>query len=75
MESILTLKVGELGEITGFKQLDLPLKFAEMGLMEGNTVEVLFIAPFKDPIAIKVCDYVLALRKSEAAQVWIKKIG
>lgn len=41
-------------------------KFLTMGLIAGTNVEVLCIAPFGDPVQIKIRGYKLALRKSEA---------
>lgn len=44
-------------------------KLMEMGILEGDCVQVLFKAPFGDPIAIHVKGYTLSLRKDEAALV------
>ena len=48
--------------------LDSPIKskLLEMGLVEGKELKVLFKAPFGDPIAVSVGDYVLSLRLDEA---------
>ena len=43
----------------------------EMGLVEGKKLEVLFRAPFGDPIAIDVDGYTLSLRKDEAQLVLV----
>lgn len=52
------------------KKGSLTTKLLEMGLVEGQQVEVLFKAPFGDPIAVSVGDYVLSLRLDEAE--WIE---
>ena len=44
-------------------------KLMEMGILEGDCVQVLFKAPLGDPIAINVKGYTLSLRKDEAALV------
>jgi len=44
-------------------------KLLEMGLYTGQEVEVLFKAPFGDPIAVNVGGYVLSLRLDEACLV------
>lgn len=56
---------------------DSPLraKLADMGLLPGNEVKVLFQAPLGDPIALEVSDYVLSLRKDEARLVEVEAIG
>ncbi|MBX7095894.1 MAG: ferrous iron transport protein A [Flavobacteriales bacterium] len=51
--------------------IDSPLKpkLLEMGLVSGQELRILFKAPFGDPIAIEVGDYVLSLRLDEARLV------
>jgi ferrous iron transport protein A len=44
-------------------------RLLEMGLLEGEEIEVLGLAPFGDPMEIRLRDYRLSLRKREAAQV------
>jgi ferrous iron transport protein A len=43
----------------------------EMGLLEGETVEVLGFAPLGDPMEIRLQDYTLSLRKTEAGRVHV----
>ena len=47
-------------------------KLLEMGLYNGQEVEVLFKAPFGDPIAVNVGGYVLSLRLDEARLVEVQ---
>lgn len=44
----------------------LSAKLAEMGLIPGQHIMILYRAPLGDPIAIEVGDYVLSLRNNEA---------
>lgn len=44
----------------------------EFGLMEGEEVEVLALAPLGDPIEIRLGNTRLSLRKSEAAGVTVR---
>ena len=44
-------------------------RLLEMGLLEGETVEVIGFAPMGDPMEIRLGDYRLSLRRSEAARV------
>jgi Fe2+ transport system protein FeoA len=48
---------------------DISSKLLEMGLYQGQEVEVLFKAPFGDPIAVNINGYVLSLRLNEASLV------
>lgn len=43
----------------------------EFGLMEGETVDVVALAPLGDPIEIRLGNTRLSLRKSEAAGVTV----
>jgi ferrous iron transport protein A len=45
----------------------------EMGLLEGEPVEVLAYAPLGDPLEIRLRDYRLSLRRAEAARVIVKQ--
>jgi ferrous iron transport protein A len=65
------LKIGERAVIVGFTDEILSLKLLEMGVLPGTEVVVSQIAPLGDPIAIKLADYLLALRKDEAETILI----
>jgi len=47
----------------------------EMGLLEGTELEVIAFAPLGDPIEIRLQDYRLSLRRSEAARVQVRLLG
>ncbi len=63
------LRPGESGIIQEFSDLELSVKLLEMGCIPGETVLLERIAPFGDPIAIKVSGYQLSLRKEDASTV------
>ena len=44
-------------------------RLMEMGMIPGVTVQVVKMAPFGDPIEIRVRGYSLAMRKSEADSI------
>lgn len=44
-------------------------RLLEMGLLEGEQVELLALGPFGDPLEIRLRDYRLSMRRSEAARV------
>ncbi len=68
------LKKGEKGIIKGYSDDELYLKMMEMGFIIGEEIEVVETAFFDDPIAYKVCGYMVSLRKSEAETISIDKI-
>jgi ferrous iron transport protein A len=43
-----------------------------MGLLEGEEIEVVGFAPLGDPIEIRLRDYRLSLRRSEAARIGVR---
>jgi len=46
----------------------------EMGLVEGTEVQVVRRAPFGDPLQIRVGDYDLSLRTSEAELIDVTRV-
>ena len=44
-------------------------RLLEMGLLEGEEIEVIGFAPLGDPLEIRLRDYRLSLRRAEAARV------
>lgn len=44
-------------------------RLLEMGFLEGAAIEVLGVAPLGDPIEVRLGDYRVSLRRSEAARV------
>jgi Fe2+ transport system protein FeoA len=50
-------------------------RLLEMGLLEGEEVEVLGFAPLGDPMEIRLRDYRLCLRKQEAARIRVTPLS
>ena len=71
--SIANLKVGEHGEIQEISLKNIPLTLLEMGCLPGEDVELMQIAPLKDPLYIKVNGTHLAIRKETASKILISK--
>jgi ferrous iron transport protein A len=46
-------------------------RLLEMGLLEGEVVEVVGFAPLGDPMEIRLRDYRLSLRRQEAACITV----
>jgi Fe2+ transport system protein FeoA len=46
-----------------------------MGLLEGEEVEVVAIAPFGDPIDLRIHGFQLSIRKSEASTIQVSLAG
>ena len=72
MKKLSDLKTGECSRVIGIQATGLKPKLLEMGLVENQDVKVIFKAPFGDPIAVEVGDYVLSMRKNEAILVEVE---
>ncbi len=60
------IKNGESVVVRAILESSLKVKLMEMGLVVGKRLEILYRAPFGDPIAVDIDGYVLSLRKDEA---------
>jgi ferrous iron transport protein A len=54
---------------------ELVQRLLEFGLMEGETVEVIGVAPLGDPVEVRVGNTRLSLRRREAAGVAVRPIA
>jgi len=69
------LKRGEHAVIADVSSIHIPLKLLEMGCLPGNSVELVQVAPFQDPMYLNVNGTHLAIRKETAAHILIEKIS
>ncbi len=67
------LKRGERGIIKKFTEGILPIKLLELGCLPGNVVELVQVAPLKDPLYINVNGSHIAIRRSVALQIELEK--
>ncbi|RXG24465.1 ferrous iron transport protein A [Leeuwenhoekiella aequorea] len=67
------LKRGEKAIIKEFTLDMVPLKLLEMGCLPGNEVELVQIAPFKDPMYLNINGSHLAIRKETASHILVEK--
>lgn len=71
--TIANLSVGEKGIIQDISYDNVPLKLLEMGCLPGKEVELIQVAPMKDPLYIRVNGSHLAIRKETAELIQITK--
>src|SRR5262245_32032509 len=70
------LQVGQRGRITAVAGDDAVVqRLLEMGLLEGEEVEVIGLAPLGDPLEIRLRQYCLSLRRREAARVQVEPLA
>ncbi len=72
--TIASLSVGECGCIEQIAIESIPLKLLEMGCLPGKEVKLIQVAPFNDPLYIKVNGSYLAIRKEVASKISITKL-
>lgn len=66
MKTLAQIPLHKKTRVLNIVESELKPKLLEMGLYPGKAVEVLFRAPFGDPIAVDVSGYTLSMRLSEA---------
>lgn len=73
MPTLDQLEVGQRASVTQVRGEDaIVQRLYEMGLLEGEEVEVVAFAPLGDPMEIRLADYRLSLRRAEAAGILVR---
>jgi ferrous iron transport protein A len=76
MPSLDKLLVGQRARIEAVEGSDaIVQRLLEMGLLDGEEIQVIGQAPLGDPMEILVQHYRLSLRRSEAARVHVQPIS
>ncbi|UJH69259.1 ferrous iron transport protein A [Allomuricauda sp. SCSIO 65647] len=72
--TIADLKEGQVGIIKEFINDNIPVKLMELGCLPGNSVELVQIAPLKDPLYINVNGSHIAIRRIQAKEIQLELI-
>jgi ferrous iron transport protein A len=75
MTTIANLKKGQQAVIGEMTSNDIPLKLMEMGCLLGNKVELIQIAPLKDPLYLNINDTFLSIRRETARLINVELIS
>lgn len=75
MISLDKLGLGKTAIIESIETDFLPLKLIEMGCLPGNEVSLLYLAPFRDPMYLKIDEAHLAIRKEVAKYIMVKPLS
>lgn len=67
-------RAGEAVIIRSFENNEVSLKLLEMGCVPGEKVIIEQVAPFRDPISVRVAGYSLSLRINEADSIIVEEI-
>ncbi len=75
MTQLSDLAPGQSGVVAGFRAHGpLVQRMMSLGVLEGNEVKVIRLAPAGDPIQVEVLGYSLSLRRSEAALIDVENV-
>jgi DtxR family Mn-dependent transcriptional regulator len=76
-ESMSGLRPGEAGRVAGIApavQGPQRRRLLDLGVVEGTVVEAEFASAAGDPVAYRIRGALIALRRSEAANIWIVRV-
>ena len=51
---------------------DMGRRIREMGIVPNTSIQIQGRAPLKDPVAVKLRDFVLTLRNNEASNIFVE---
>ena len=72
--NIADLKKGEKAIISSYDVDKIPLKLIQMGCIAGSVVELVQVAPLKDPLYLNINGTHLAIRKNIAKQIMVESV-
>lgn len=76
MVTLDALKEGERARVVDVMGDDaISMRLMELGLIEGEEVELVGFAPLGDPIELRIRGYRLSLRSSEARRIQVERSG
>jgi ferrous iron transport protein A len=70
--SLAKQKIGFKVQIKNILKSSFSNKLVELGFISGQTIEVVFTAPFGDPIAVELNGSLISLRLEEAATIEVE---
>ena len=70
-KSVLDLKIGEVGYVKSFDNLDCACKLLTLGLLPKSRVTVVRKSPLGDALYLQLDGHKIAIRKSEGAAILI----
>ena len=68
------LNVGEKCVVSSLKNTGtIRRRLLDMGLVPGTKIECLFTSPFRDPVAYQIRNAIVAIRKSDAKDIFVEE--
>lgn len=76
MQTLRCMQKGKKLRILAVKaQGELGRRIRDMGLLPGTEITVMGRAPLKDPVALRIAGFTLALRNREADWIMVEQVG
>ncbi len=76
MNSIADFKPGDITTIVGFTgEMELQSRLVEMGFVPGIHLRIVKYAPWKGLVELKIRNYHVSIRMSDAKNIKVKKYG
>ncbi len=73
--NLATMRPGEQGRITAIGTIGpLRRRLMDMGVLVGESITVVKVAPLGDPIEVTIKSYQLSLRKKEAEGIVVEEL-
>lgn len=72
---ITELRKGDKGIISGIEDSNVKQRLIEMGLIPGTQFTISSVSPFGDPIAIRLKDFAISLRLSDASKIIVTEVN
>lgn len=72
---ITELRKGDKGIISEIEDSSVKQRLIEMGLIPGTPFTISSVSPFGDPIAIRLKDFAISLRLSDASKIIVSEVN
>ncbi|MGD9604854.1 MAG: ferrous iron transport protein A [Bacilli bacterium] len=75
VKTLKDIKIGSSGMVLDINARGpLRRRFMDMGITRGTVIQVMKYAPLGDPMELRLRDYVLSIRKSEAELIIVQEV-
>ena len=66
------LKIGKKARIVSINNSNIKRRLLDIGLIENSIVKAYLISPFKDPIAYKIKNAIIAIRNIDSKEIEVE---
>lgn len=66
------LEIGKVARVISINDSNIKRRLLDIGLIEDSVITSYLISPFKDPIAYKIKNAIIAIRKSDSKNIEVE---